>query len=165
VLENIAAKLREDLSLAALAKIAGMNLYYLSRLFKQSTRLSPHRYVLEQRIRRAQQYLGSSDLTIFEARVRTGFADQELLDFLHGLLPDCRGCERIKVVWGNAALALVDRGTRRHKRANGIGKLMGLIDRNQVPAVGDDLDSCATNSGQYLTPMLLQRILPVLVSR
>lgn len=53
-----------------------MNLYYFSRLFKQSTGLSPHRYVLEQRIRRAQQVLRTSDMTIFEASVRTGFADQ-----------------------------------------------------------------------------------------
>ena len=76
VLEYIAAKLHEDLSLAALAQIAGMNLYYFSRLFKQSTGRSPHRYVLEQRITRAQQFLRSSDMTIFEASVRTGFADQ-----------------------------------------------------------------------------------------
>ena len=76
VLEYIAAKLHEDLSLAALAQIAGMNLYYFSRLFKQSTGRSPHRYVLEQRITRAQQFLRSSHMTIFEASVRTGFADQ-----------------------------------------------------------------------------------------
>ena len=76
VLEYIAAKLHEELSLAALAEIAGMNLYYFSRLFKQSTGLSPHRYVLEQRIRRAQQFLSNSDMTILEASVRTGFADQ-----------------------------------------------------------------------------------------
>jgi len=53
-----------------------MNLYYFSRLFKQSTGLSPHRYVLEQRIRRAQQFLRNSDMTIFEAGVRSGFVDQ-----------------------------------------------------------------------------------------
>jgi AraC family transcriptional regulator len=76
VLEYIAAKLQEDLSLCALAGIAGMNLYYFSRLFKQSTGLSPHRYVLEQRIRHAQRFLRTSDMTIFEASVRAGFADQ-----------------------------------------------------------------------------------------
>jgi AraC family transcriptional regulator len=76
VLEYIAAKLHEDLSLAALAEIAGMNLYYFSRLFKESTGFSPHRYVLEQRIRRAEHFLRTSDMTILEASVRTGFADQ-----------------------------------------------------------------------------------------
>ena len=76
VLEYVAAKIHEDLSLAALAEIAGMNLCYFSRLFKQSTGVSPHRYVLEQRISRAQQFLRSSDMTIFEVSVRTGFVDQ-----------------------------------------------------------------------------------------
>ena len=76
VLEYIAAQLHEELSLTALAEIAGMNLYYFSRLFKQSTGLSPHRYVLDQRIRRAQHLLRTSDMTILEASVRTGFADQ-----------------------------------------------------------------------------------------
>ena len=76
VLEYIAAELQEDLSLAVLAEIAGMNLFYFSRLFKQSTGLSPHRYVLEQRIRRSQHFLRTSDMTILEASVRTGFSDQ-----------------------------------------------------------------------------------------
>ena len=76
VLEYIAAKLHEELSLEALAEIAGMNLYYFSRLFRQSTGLSPHRYVLDQRIRRAQHFLRTSDMTILETSVRTGFADQ-----------------------------------------------------------------------------------------
>lgn len=76
VLEYIAAKLQEDLSLAALAGVAGMNYYYFSRLFKQSTGLSPHRYVLEQRIRRTQHFLRTSDMTILEASMRAGFADQ-----------------------------------------------------------------------------------------
>ena len=76
VLEYIAADLQEDLSLAVLAEIAGMNLFYFSRLFKQSTGLSPHRFVLEQRFRRAQHFLRTSDMTILEVSVRTGFADQ-----------------------------------------------------------------------------------------
>jgi AraC family transcriptional regulator len=54
-LEYIAAELHEDLSLSVLARIAGMNLYYFARLFKQSTGLSPHPYILDQRIKRAQQ--------------------------------------------------------------------------------------------------------------
>jgi AraC family transcriptional regulator len=76
VLEYIAAKLQDDMSLSALAGIAGMNLYHFSRLFKQSTGFSPHRYVLEQRIRRGQQLLRTSDMTVLEASVRSGFADQ-----------------------------------------------------------------------------------------
>jgi AraC family transcriptional regulator len=70
VLEYIAAKLQDDLSLSALAEIAEMNVYYFCRLFKQSTGFSPHRYLLEQRIRRAQEFLRTSDMTILEVRLR-----------------------------------------------------------------------------------------------
>ena len=52
VLDYIGAKLDEDLSLLILANVAAMNLYYFARLFKQSTGLSPHRYVVQQRIKR-----------------------------------------------------------------------------------------------------------------
>jgi AraC-like DNA-binding protein len=75
VLEYICATLHEDLSLPVLAEIAGMNLnlYYFGRLFKESTGLSPHRYVLEQRIKGAQQLLRNSDMTVLEASYQDWF--------------------------------------------------------------------------------------------
>jgi AraC family transcriptional regulator len=76
LLEYISAKLDEDLSLQALAEIAGMNYYYFARLFKQSMGLSPHRYILKQRIERAKELLRISGMTVLEASVRTGFVDQ-----------------------------------------------------------------------------------------
>lgn len=76
VLDYIGAKLDEDLSLLVLANVVGMNLYYFARLFKQSTGLSPHRYVLEQRVARAKQLLHTPEMTVLEAGVRTGFGDQ-----------------------------------------------------------------------------------------
>jgi AraC family transcriptional regulator len=76
VLDYIGAKLDEDLSLLVLANVVGMNLYYFARLFKQSTGLSPHRYVLERRITRAKQLLHTPEMTVLEAGVRTGFGDQ-----------------------------------------------------------------------------------------
>jgi AraC family transcriptional regulator len=39
------AHLEQDLSLAALAAATQMSPYYFSRLFKQSTGLSPHYYL------------------------------------------------------------------------------------------------------------------------
>jgi len=76
VLEYIDANLSEELSLPILAEVAEMSLYYFVRLFKQSTGLSPHRYVTEQRIKRAQAFLRSRKMTVLEASVRTGFVDQ-----------------------------------------------------------------------------------------
>ncbi len=76
VLNYIGDKLDDNLSLSELADIAGMNLFYFARLFKQSTGMSPHQYVLDQRIQRAKQLLRNSPITILEASVRTGFVDQ-----------------------------------------------------------------------------------------
>ena len=56
-------------------------------------------------------------------------------------------------------------GQSKHKCPNRLRKLIGLIDGYQVPAIANDLDVCSRNSGLYFTPVLLQRILPVLVSR
>jgi AraC family transcriptional regulator len=75
-LNYIGEKLDDNLSLSDLADIAGMNLFYFARLFKQSTGMSPYRYVLDQRIQRAKQLLRNSPITIHEASVRTGFVDQ-----------------------------------------------------------------------------------------
>jgi AraC family transcriptional regulator len=76
VLDYIGAKLDEDLSLLVLSNIAGMDLYYFAKLFKQSVGLSPHQYVLDQRIKRAKQLLLTPELTVFEVGVQTGFVDQ-----------------------------------------------------------------------------------------
>ena len=56
-------------------------------------------------------------------------------------------------------------GQSKHKCPNLLRKLIGLIDGYQVPAIANDLDVCTRNPGEYFTPVLLQRILPVLVSR
>jgi len=56
-------------------------------------------------------------------------------------------------------------GQRRHKCLNRLRKLSGLIDGYQVPAIANDLDVRSRNPGEYFTLVLLQGILPVLVSR
>jgi AraC-like DNA-binding protein len=76
VLEYIRANIGEDLKLSALAEIANMSPHYFCELFKQSTGLSPHRYVLRAKIERAKEYLRDLRVSVFEASVLTGFADQ-----------------------------------------------------------------------------------------
>jgi AraC family transcriptional regulator len=44
------------------------------REFKQSTGLSPHRYILEARIARAKELLGNRALSITDVALQTGFA-------------------------------------------------------------------------------------------
>jgi AraC family transcriptional regulator len=76
VLEYIRANTREDVKLSALAEIANMSPHYFCELFKQSTGLSPHRYVLRAKIECAKEYLSDLRVNVFEVSVLTGFADQ-----------------------------------------------------------------------------------------
>ena len=66
----------QELSLTALAAVAQMSPYYFSRLFKQSTGLSPHQYVLQQRVEWAKRLLAEARLSITDVAQRVGFASQ-----------------------------------------------------------------------------------------
>jgi AraC family transcriptional regulator len=70
------AYLDHELSLTALAAVAQMSPYYFSRLFKQSTGLSPHQYILQQRVEWAKRLLADARLSIAAVAQRVGFASQ-----------------------------------------------------------------------------------------
>ena len=76
ILENIDANLEGDLSLQRLAGIAGLSLDGFIRVFKQSTGLPPHQFVLRKRVERAQALLGNPTISLAEIALRAGFADQ-----------------------------------------------------------------------------------------
>jgi AraC family transcriptional regulator len=76
VLEHIAAHIESGSSLSDLAETAGVSPHYFAELFKQSTGLSPHQYVLRSRVGLARELLRDSRVTVFEAAIRTGFSDQ-----------------------------------------------------------------------------------------
>jgi AraC family transcriptional regulator len=73
VLDHIGDNLAEDLSLAQLAAVAGMSPHYFAELFKRSTGQAPHRYVLSQRIERAQQGLADPGRSVIEVGLNVGF--------------------------------------------------------------------------------------------
>jgi hypothetical protein len=62
-------------------------------------------------------------------------------------------------------LAFAALSQRKHKCPDRLGKWMGLIDGYQVPAIANHLHVGSWNPGEHLTPVLLQGILSVLVSR
>ncbi|MDQ3910312.1 MAG: AraC family transcriptional regulator [Actinomycetota bacterium] len=69
-----------DLTLAEIAGVAHMSPYHFSRLFKASTGLAPHQFVIERRVRRARELLGSTALPIAEIALLCGFAHQSHLN-------------------------------------------------------------------------------------
>lgn len=60
--DYIYAHLDQDIKLADLANLAGISPFHFSRLFKQAIGVSPHRYVLEQRVERAKHLLKNSPI-------------------------------------------------------------------------------------------------------
>ncbi len=65
-------------SLQALAQRVGVSPFYLVRVFTRTTGLSPHRYLVQTRVRHAAQFLAKGVEASFVAAM-TGFADQSHL--------------------------------------------------------------------------------------
>lgn len=79
VTDYIKAYLHQDLKLDQIAAIAQLSPYHFLRLFKQSLGITPHQYILQQRLDKAKYLLQHSELSIAEIAVRTGFCDQSHL--------------------------------------------------------------------------------------
>ena len=73
VLDHIGDNLADDLSRSELAAIASMSPHYFAELFRQSTGVAPHRYVLLQRIERAKESLRDPKRSIIDAGLDAGF--------------------------------------------------------------------------------------------
>ena len=74
--EYIDQHLDKDLSVEELASHLRMSTSYFTRSFRSSVGLTPHAYVMRQRILRAQELIASTDLALIDIAVATGFADQ-----------------------------------------------------------------------------------------
>ncbi|GCE45213.1 AraC family transcriptional regulator [Thermosporothrix hazakensis] len=71
--------LHQDLSLEALAEQTGFSPSHFSRLFRQTTGKTPHQFVLDQRVKKAQQLLQRTDLPLAHIALESGFANQSHL--------------------------------------------------------------------------------------
>jgi AraC family transcriptional regulator len=74
VTDYIHSHLEEPLSLKQMAELAQMSPYHFGRLFKQSTGMTPHKYVLGEKIWLAKGLLTDGFLSITEVSVRCGFS-------------------------------------------------------------------------------------------
>lgn len=70
-----------DLSLAELANLVQLSPYHFARLFKRSTGLPPHKYLLQYRIECAKQLLRERELSIAEVACVVGFSSQGHLNY------------------------------------------------------------------------------------
>ena len=77
--EFIQDQLEANLTVAGIARAVHMSPYHFTRLFKQSTGLSPYSYVIQARVKKAKELLTSNKFSIIEVSHRLGFADQSHL--------------------------------------------------------------------------------------
>lgn len=77
--EFIEEHLAEDLALAHIAAAAALSPYHFAHGFKQSTGVSPHKYVIERRVERAKTLLATDDVTLTTVARQVGFYDQSHL--------------------------------------------------------------------------------------
>jgi AraC family transcriptional regulator len=76
-IEYIEESLGDDLSLARIAKAAGVSVSRLNNEFKQCTKLAPHQYVLSARVRRANTLLTTTNVPLAEIAFQCGFSNQQ----------------------------------------------------------------------------------------
>ena len=76
VREYVQVHLNESIDLSMLAAVAGLSMHHFAREFKQSAGVTPHHYLIQKRIERAQQMLAQTDLSLAEVAYTVGFSDQ-----------------------------------------------------------------------------------------
>ncbi|MEL6495742.1 MAG: AraC family transcriptional regulator, partial [Cyanobacteria bacterium J06623_7] len=72
-IEYIEHHLSQSIKLEDLATHLGISKFHFSRLFKKSLGVSPHQYVMQQKIELAKQLLVKSDMSISEVALECGF--------------------------------------------------------------------------------------------
>src|SRR5262245_37791968 len=89
--EFVFEHLDEPLDVATLAKMTHRSQFHFSRAFTRSVGVSPHRYVVHLRLRRAVEMIRDRKFGLAEIAVKTGFADQSHLTRwvrrVHGVSP------------------------------------------------------------------------------
>jgi AraC family transcriptional regulator len=74
--EFVHENISQPISLSCLARAAGLSKMHFAAQFRRRTGMSPHNYVLRERIRRAQHTLSSSPTSLLQTALGVGFLSQ-----------------------------------------------------------------------------------------
>jgi len=77
--DYIAENLGANIGVGDLAALTGLNPHHFGQAFKVCVGVSPHRYLVVRRVRRAEELLRASDLPISEIACLVGFSSQSHL--------------------------------------------------------------------------------------
>ena len=84
-------RLDEPIDVATLAHMTKRSQFHFSRVFRRSVGVSPYRYIVYLRLRRAVELIREDRLGLAEIAASTGFADQSHLSRwvrrVHGVSP------------------------------------------------------------------------------
>jgi AraC family transcriptional regulator len=72
-------RLAEDIALDDLAAAAGVGRFHFLRLFKNSLGITPHRFVMDQRLAAARKLLAETDQRLADVAASAGFSSQSHL--------------------------------------------------------------------------------------
>lgn len=72
--DYVRGQLAEEISVRALAELVELSPFHFSRVFKQTTGMSPLQFVRRERIARAQQLIRESSRSILEIALEVGYA-------------------------------------------------------------------------------------------
>ena len=75
----VVGHLDEPIAVDMLAQLAGRSTFHFSRIFARSVGVTPHRFIVHLRLKRAVALAREGRLSFAEIAVRTGFADQSHL--------------------------------------------------------------------------------------
>jgi AraC family transcriptional regulator len=76
VLAFIEEQISEDLSLERIAEVAGLSPSHVNTLFRKTTGLPIHQYVIQRRVERAKVLLGKNGMSMAEIALAAGFSHQ-----------------------------------------------------------------------------------------
>jgi AraC family transcriptional regulator len=79
VTDYVNENLAQEIKISELAKLTRMSHFHFSRLFKQAMGITPHQYVIEQRVEKAKQLLKQSQLSVLEIAMLCGFSSHSHL--------------------------------------------------------------------------------------
>src|SRR5690348_13706299 len=74
--EYIDDNIDQRISVELLAGLANLSVCYFVRAFKQSMGVTPHDYLIRQRVDRTKQLLSGTDIPLSQIALAAGFADQ-----------------------------------------------------------------------------------------
>jgi transcriptional regulator of acetoin/glycerol metabolism/AraC-like DNA-binding protein len=79
VREYVEVHLSESIDLSMLAAVAGLSVHHFARQFRQSIGVTPHHYLTQKRVERAEEMLAQTDLSLSAIAYAAGFSDQSHL--------------------------------------------------------------------------------------